>query len=234
MKIMFPMISGVAELRQARRILDDCREELAREGHVVAEKIEVGIMVEMPAAAMIADLLAKEVDFFSIGSNDLIQYTLAIDRSNELVNYLYHPLHPAILRFVRYIVRVAHDEGIPVSLCGAMAGDPLYTLVLVGLGLDELSMPAAAIPRIKRIVRACNAKEAVGFAEDLVRVATVEQAEEAVREMMVPRFMQDHEAQASWEVDLRPSNGAYPAVPDVGRSPEAGISDPNPGPGETP
>ncbi len=225
MKIMFPMISGVAELREAKRVLYECRDELAGQGHAVADKIEVGIMVEMPAAAMIADLLAKEVDFFSIGSNDLIQYTLAIDRSNELVNYLYHPLHPAILRLVRYIVRVAHAEGTPVSLCGAMAGDPLYTLVLVGLGLDELSMPAAAIPHIKRIVRACNAKEAVGFAEDLVRVATVEQAEDAVREMMIPRFMQELKEDPSWEVDMRPGSGTYPAVPGPGGDGQ-GPSDP--------
>lgn len=219
MKIMFPMISGVEELLQAKRILAECQEELASQGHAVAEEIEVGIMVEMPSAAMIADLLAKEVDFFSIGSNDLIQYTLAIDRSNELVNYLYHPLHPAILRLVRYIVHVAHGEGIPVSLCGAMAGDPLYTLVLVGMGLDELSMPPAAIPRIKRIIRACNAKEAVGFAEELVRKPTVAQAEEAVREMMVPRFIQDLDEERSWEVDMRPTSGSYPAVPGPRKSP---------------
>jgi phosphoenolpyruvate-protein phosphotransferase (PTS system enzyme I) len=213
MRLMFPMISGVAELRQAKRILEECREELARKGYTVAEQIEVGIMVEMPAAAMIADLLAKEVDFFSIGSNDLIQYTLAIDRSSELVNYLYHPLHPAILRLVRSVVNVAHEASIPVSLCGAMAGDPMYTLVLVGLGLDELSMPAAAIPRIKRIIRACNASEAVSFAESLVTMDTVELAEAAVREMMVPRFMQNLDEDRSWEVDMRPNSGAYPAVP---------------------
>lgn len=231
MKIMFPMISGVAELRQAKRVLQECREELRREGYAVAEKIEVGIMVEMPAAAMIADLLAKEVDFFSIGSNDLIQYTLAIDRSSELVNYLYHPLHPAILRLVRSVVNVAHGAGIPVSLCGAMAGDPLYTLVLVGLGLDELSMPAAAIPRIKRIIRACNAKEAVGFAEDLLRMPTVEQAEDAVREMMIPRFIEDLDKELDWEVDIRGASGSYPAVP-APRKRRGGRAEPGSGRGE--
>jgi len=232
MRIMFPMISGVAELRQAKGVLQQCREELRREGHAVAEKIEVGIMVEMPAAAMIADLLAEEVDFFSIGSNDLIQYTLAIDRSSELVNYLYHPLHPAILRLVRSVVNVAHDKGIPVSLCGAMAGDPLYTLVLVGLGLDELSMPAAAIPRIKRIIRACNAAEAVGFAEDLLRMATVEQAEEAVHELMIPRFIEDLDKEPDWEVDLRGGSGSYPAVP-APRKRTAGRAGPGSGQGES-
>jgi len=231
MKIMFPMISGVAELRQAKSILAECREELVREGHAVAEKIEVGIMVETPAAAMIADLLAKEADFFSIGSNDLIQYTLAIDRSNELVNYLYHPLHPAILRLISSVVNVAHVEGIPVSLCGAMAGDPLYTLVLVGLGLDELSMPAAAIPRIKRIIRACNASEAKGLAEDLVRMPTVLEAEEAVREMMIPRFMVDIDEEQSWELERRPSSGSYPAAPGP-RAKRAGRTAPSSGRGE--
>ncbi len=225
MRIMFPMISGVAELRQAKRMLEECREELARQGHAVAEEIEVGIMVEMPAAAMIADLLAKEVDFFSIGSNDLIQYTLAIDRSSELVNYLYHPLHPAILRLVRSVVNVAHDASISVSLCGAMAGNPLYTLVLVGLGLDELSMPAAAIPRIKRIIRACNSSEAVSFAKDLVKMDTVELAEEAVREMMVSRFMLNLDEDRSWEVDMRPNIGTHPAAPRVSKRAE---DDPKP------
>lgn len=231
MKIMFPMISGVAELRQAKRMLAECREELAKKGHAVAEKIEVGIMVEMPAAALIADLLAKEVDFFSIGSNDLIQYTLAIDRSNELVNYLYHPLHPAILRLVKSIVNVAHDADIPVSLCGAMAGDPLYTLVLVGLGLDELSMPAAAIPRIKRIIRACNAAEATTFAEDLVRMPTVSEAEDAVREMMIPRFVLDLDTEPDWEVEKRSSSGAYPAAP--GPRKRDGGTEPSPEQGES-
>lgn len=191
MKIMFPMVSSVLELRTAKRILEECRTQLLAEGHAVAEELQVGIMVEMPAAAMIADLLAAECDFFSIGSNDLIQYSLAIDRDNEAVNYLYHPLHPAILRLIRFVTRVAHAEGIRVSLCGEMAGDPAYAMVLLGLGLDELSMPAAAIPRIKRIVRACTVSESIALAEELVRLPTVRQIEDRVREVMCPRFIDD-------------------------------------------
>jgi phosphotransferase system enzyme I (PtsI) len=213
MRIMFPMISGVQELRQARQVLQECREELAAQGHAVADGIEVGIMVEMPAAAIIADQLAREVDFFSIGSNDLIQYTLAIDRANELVNYLYHPLHPAILRLVRSVVQVAHQASVPVSLCGAMAGDPLYTLVLVGLGLDELSMPPAAIPHIKRIICACDAREARRFAEKLLATATVAEAEAAVHAMMVPRFISEPEAERPWDAEAPPSGTSYPAAP---------------------
>ncbi|MFH2010338.1 MAG: phosphoenolpyruvate--protein phosphotransferase [bacterium] len=210
MRIMFPMVSSVGELRAAKKLLFRCRDELVRAGHPVAEELEVGMMVEMPAAAMIADLLAKECDFFSIGSNDLIQYTLAIDRDNELVNYLYHPLHPAILRMIRFVVHAAHSEGIQVSLCGEMAGDPLYTLVLLGLGLDELSMPAAAIPRIKRIVRACTSKESVDLAEELVRLPTVHQIEEAVLGVMCPRFLDDLDAPRPWEDEGRGGSGARP------------------------
>ncbi len=221
MKIMFPMISGVEEIRQAKRLLWEQREDLLRQGYKVAEDIEVGIMVEMPSAAMIADLLAKEVDFFAIGSNDLIQYTLAIDRSNELVSYLYHPLHPAILRLVRNVIRAAHDAGIQVSLCGAMAGDPLFTLVLVGLGLDELSMPAAAIPHIKRIVRSSNAKEAQDLAEHLVTLPTVEETEAAVREAMIPRYIEEIPEDPGWEVDIRPGSGTY-ASGEPGAGPRGG------------
>ncbi len=191
MRIMFPMVSGVQELRDARRELERCREEVARQGVTVPDSLEVGIMVEMPSAAMIADLLAQESDFLAIGSNDLIQYSLAIDRDNELVNYLYHPLHPAILRILRFVTRAAHDAGVGVSLCGEMAADPAYTLVMLGLGLDNLSMPAAAIPHVKRIVRASTYAESKTLVNELVGLPTVDAVEGRVREVMCPRFLDD-------------------------------------------
>ena len=143
---MFPLISGMSELREARSELEACRSELGREGVRVGGRFPVGIMVETPSAAWLADRLATEADFFSIGTNDLIQYTLAIDRQNRDVAYLYQPLHLSVLRALEHIQAAARAKGIPVSMCGEMAGDPRYTLVLLALGLDELSMTAGQIP----------------------------------------------------------------------------------------
>ncbi|HYG66012.1 MAG TPA: phosphoenolpyruvate--protein phosphotransferase, partial [Anaeromyxobacteraceae bacterium] len=138
LKIMFPMISGTAELRAAKRFLSDVREDLRRDG-LEAPDVPIGIMIELPSAAMIADRLARECDFFSVGTNDLIQYTIGIDRQNKDVAYLYKPLHLAVLRTLKIICDAARAEGIPVSMCGEMAGEPEYALVLVGLGVSELS-----------------------------------------------------------------------------------------------
>jgi len=152
-KILFPMISGIEEIREAKRLLEETRQELLAQGVPIADHLEIGAMIEVPAAAVIADQLAKEVDYFSIGTNDLIQYSLAIDRSNERVTYLYEPLHPAVLRLIKDIVDKAHAEKIRVAMCGEMAGDPLCCLILLGMQLDELSMNHLAIPRIKRIIQ---------------------------------------------------------------------------------
>jgi len=152
-KILFPMISGIEEIREAKRLLEETRQELLAQGVPIADQLEIGAMIEVPAAAVIADQLAKEVDYFSIGTNDLIQYSLAIDRSNERVTYLYEPLHPAVLRLIKDIVDKAHAEKIRVAMCGEMAGDPLCCLILLGMQLDELSMNHLAIPRIKRIIQ---------------------------------------------------------------------------------
>jgi phosphotransferase system enzyme I (PtsI) len=191
MRLMFPMISGVGELREAKAVLAEVTEELRQEGKPFAADIPVGIMIELPAAAMTADLLAREADFFSIGTNDLIQFALAADRVNEHVGYLYRPLHPAILRMVRFVVDAAHAAGIPVAMCGEMAGDPSLALVLLGLGLDELSMNPTAIPLVKSIIRGLPAKAARDLALKVLDLPTPDEIEAAVREVMSAHFPEE-------------------------------------------
>ncbi|OGP34358.1 MAG: phosphoenolpyruvate--protein phosphotransferase [Deltaproteobacteria bacterium GWC2_65_14] len=190
-RMMFPMISGVGELRAALAVVEEARAELRRRRVPFNKRMPVGIMVEIPSAALIADLLAREVDFFSIGTNDLIQYALAIDRINEHVSYLYEPLHPAILPLTRRIVEGGHEAGIPVSMCGEMAGEPMYTYVLLGLGLDELSMNAASIPRVKRIVRKSVAYEAKEFSGSLLAHGTAEEIGKILRRKLEELFPED-------------------------------------------
>jgi phosphoenolpyruvate-protein phosphotransferase (PTS system enzyme I) len=160
LKIMFPMISGVAELRAARAVVDEVKLELTASGVAFDPDIKVGIMIEMPSAALTADLLAIECDFFSIGTNDLIQYTMAVDRVNEYVSYLYEPLHPSLLRLIGGIAKAAADAGIPVTVCGEMAGEPMIAPVLLGLGIRELSMSAVSVPEVKATIRAMDIAEA--------------------------------------------------------------------------
>jgi phosphotransferase system enzyme I (PtsI) len=188
MRLMFPMISGVGELREAKEVLEEAKAELLREGIPFDPKIPVGIMVEMPSAVMVADLLAKESDFLSIGTNDLIQYSLAIDRVNEHVVYLYHPLHPAILRMVRYVVDAGHAAGVRVGMCGEMAGEPMYAMVLLGLGLDELSMNSTAIPVVKSVLRGTALTAARELAEAALSMATAQEIEQMVQEVMFKRY----------------------------------------------
>lgn len=157
--IMFPMVSGVEELRAAQEILLQCGEELRGEGLPVADEIEIGAMIEIPSAAMIADLIAEEVDFLSIGTNDLIQYSLAVDRVNERVADLYQPTHPALIRLIAHVMNASHERGVPVGMCGEMAADVSLTPLLVGLGLDELSVASGQVARVKHAVRALHAAE---------------------------------------------------------------------------
>ena len=157
-QIMLPMISSLPEFRQARALIDECRLALKREGHAIPERVPVGAMIEVPAAAIAAPLLAREVDFFSIGTNDLIQYTLAIDRVDDEVNYLYDPLHPAVLQLIHLTIQAGRAARIPVSMCGEMAGDARYTRLLLGLGLTEFSMHPSSVLEVKRAVRASDAR----------------------------------------------------------------------------
>jgi phosphotransferase system enzyme I (PtsI) len=187
-RMMFPMISGVAELHEAMAVVDEARGELKRRRVPFDKGMSIGAMIEIPSAAIVADLLAKEVSFFSIGTNDLIQYALAIDRVNEHVSYLYEPLHPAILRLIRRIVEAGHEAGIPVSMCGEMAGEPFYSYVLLGLGLDELSMNSTSIPRVKRILRKSVAFEAKEFVGELLLHATAGEIGRILRRKMEDLF----------------------------------------------
>jgi phosphotransferase system enzyme I (PtsI) len=187
LRVMFPMISGVAELRAAKRLLTEAREELRREG-IEVPMPPVGIMVELPSAALIADRLSQECDFLSVGTNDLIQYTMAIDRQNKEVAYLYRPLHLAVLRMLRLIADAGRKAGIPVSMCGEMAGEPFYTLVLVGLGFSELSMNGPSIPLVKRVVRAASGSEGRELVARLLDLTSADEIERLVRTEMARRF----------------------------------------------
>lgn len=170
MKLMFPMISGLEELRDAKAFLAEVQDELRAEGVGFNESLPIGIMIEMPSAALIADHLAKHVDFFSIGTNDLIQYTIAVDRMNELVSYLYAPLHPALLRLIQTVVEAAKKQEIPVSICGEMAGDPLVAPVLLGLGLRTLSMHAVAMPDVKEAICCVTLEEVESLAAEVLEL----------------------------------------------------------------
>lgn len=166
-RMMFPMISGLAELRQANELLETCRAELRDEGKDFDANLEVGIMIEVPSAVLIADSLAKEVDFFSIGTNDLIQYTIAVDRVNERIAYLYEPTHPAMIRLIELTVNAAHENHIWVGVCGEMAGEITLTPLLIGLGIDEFSASAGLVPRVKKAVQTLDSKECVQLVEDV-------------------------------------------------------------------
>jgi phosphotransferase system enzyme I (PtsI) len=181
LRIMFPFVSGPSDLAEARALLEEVRHELRKEGRPFDERVPIGVTIEVPSAALTADLLARDVDFFSVGTNDLIQYLLAVDRADPRVSAHYQPLHPAVLRAVRGVVAAAEGAGIPVSICGEMAAEPATALALVGLGVRELSMSPAAIPRVKAALRGASAAHLKVVAEACLGLATAGEIEARLR-----------------------------------------------------
>lgn len=181
-KILFPMISGLAELEAALSMLEEAKKECRKKGQAFSNTIEVGSMIEIPSAAVIADILAEKSQFFSLGVNDLVQYTLAVDRNNEQVGYLSQPFHPAVIRLIKRTIDEAHSAGIKISMCGELAGDPRATAVLLGLGLDEFSMSASQIPLVKRSVRKANAEKCRALVKKILTCKTVKDVETMMKE----------------------------------------------------
>ncbi|MBN2097627.1 MAG: phosphoenolpyruvate--protein phosphotransferase [Candidatus Omnitrophica bacterium] len=177
-KMMYPMISGIEELEQANQMLKEVKEELKKRKIAFDENIEVGAMIEIPSAALTCDILAKQANFFSIGTNDLIQYSIAVDRVNEKIAYLYEPAHPAVLRLIKNIIDAGHREQIWVGMCGEMASEPAFALLLLGLGLDEFSVSPAAVPAIKRVIRSVTMKQAESVALESLTLTTGKEVEE--------------------------------------------------------
>ncbi len=187
-KLLIPMISGLNELMETKKMINEAKNELRSEGRAFNEKVKLGVMIEIPSAAMIADLLAKEVDFFSVGTNDLIQYTLAIDRQNEHVAYMYEPLDPAVLRLLQRVAVAAREAKFPLAMCGEMAGDPLYAAILIGMGFQHLSMNVASIPWVKKVVRSVRMQDAVELATLVMQQPTAHQARKTAETFMEERF----------------------------------------------
>ena len=198
LKLMYPMISGIEELRQANAILQEVKEKLKKENIDFDKNIQVGAMIEVPSAAVTADLLAKEVDFFSIGTNDLIQYALAVDRTNEKIAYLYEPTHPAVLRFIKNIIDAGHKSDIWVGMCGEMTGEPALVLLLLGLGLDEFSMPFLLVPKIKQLVRSVSYEDMKQLAHKALELSTIKEVEDFVfgrlKELVPDIYEEDKDA----------------------------------------
>ena len=181
-RVLFPLISGVEEIIEAKRILCEAAESLHRDGVVFNKDFEIGVMIEVPSAVIIADILAKEVDFFSIGTNDLIQYSLAIDRGNFEVAHMFQPLHPAILRMLKHVADVAHKNNIKIYMCGEMASEPLNIPLLLAMGFDELSMNPQSIPTIKRMVRSISLKDCKKFLNQVLKLTQISEINDRVYE----------------------------------------------------
>lgn len=190
LQIMFPMISGVEELNAVLHLLEHVKEDCRNEHIPFDPDIKIGTMIEVPSAALCADILAKKVDFFSIGTNDLIQYTIAVDRGNEKIAYLYQPFHPGVLRSIHMIVEKAHQNNIPVSLCGEMASDPLCSVLLAGMGLDELSMGSQSLLQVRKILRSVSSEDARALAQQVLEMDSYLTINTFIREWMHDRF--DH------------------------------------------
>jgi phosphotransferase system enzyme I (PtsI) len=184
LKLMYPMISSVDEVITANAILDEAKEELLRENVPFNESFEVGVMIEVPSAAMTADIIARHVDFFSIGTNDLIQYTLAVERTNDRIAHLYKPCHPGVLRLVKMTIDAGHEHDIWVGMCGEMAAEPATAMLLVGMGIDELSMSAIAVPKIKKVIRSISYADVVDFARDALTYHRADKISEMATERL--------------------------------------------------
>jgi len=187
-KILIPMISGLPELYETKKMIEHVKAELRTEGKAFNENVSLGVMIEIPSAALIADLLAREVSFFSIGTNDLIQYTLAIDRQNEHVAYMYEPLDPAVLRLLKRVADAARHEHIGLAMCGEMAGDPLYAAILLGMGFQHLSMNVASIPWVKKVIRSVRMQDAIELATLVMDQPTAALARKTAERFMDERF----------------------------------------------
>ena len=185
--IMYPMIASVEEVKQANAMLDECKEELTAEDKEFNKDIKVGIMIEVPAAAVISPILAKYVDFFSIGTNDLCQYTLAVDRMNEAIGSLYQPLHPGVLHLIKHVIDASHEQGKFTGMCGELASDPVATMILLGLGLDEFSMTAASIPLIKNILRSVSKAECEEVANKALTMDTAEEITAYAKSVLIEK-----------------------------------------------
>ena len=187
--VMFPMIISVEEIRELKSVMEILKAELRTEGKAFDENIQIGVMVETPSAAMNAKFLAKEVDFFSIGTNDLTQYTLAVDRGNELISHLYNPMQPSVLSLIKQVIDASHTEGKWTGMCGELAGDEHATLLLLGMGLDEFSMSAISVPRIKKLIRNVNFQDAKALADKALQQPTAAQIERLIEEFLAEKAL---------------------------------------------
>ena len=187
--VMFPMIISVEEIRELKSVLETLKAELRVEGKAFDENIQVGVMVETPSAAVNAKFLAKEVDFFSIGTNDLTQYTLAVDRGNELISHLYNPMSPSVLGLIKQVIDASHAEGKWTGMCGELAGDERATLLLLGMGLDEFSMSAISVPRIKKLIRHVNYQEVKALADEALQKPTAAEIEQLIQAFLAEKSL---------------------------------------------
>ena len=187
--VMFPMIISVEEIRELKSVLETLKAELRAEGKAFDENIQVGVMVETPSAAVNAKFLAKEVDFFSIGTNDLTQYTLAVDRGNELISHLYNPMSPSVLGLIKQVIDASHAEGKWTGMCGELAGDERATLLLLGMGLDEFSMSAISVPHIKKLVRSVSYQEAKALADEVLQKPTAAEIEQLIQAFLAEKSL---------------------------------------------
>jgi phosphotransferase system enzyme I (PtsI) len=206
-RLMFPLVSGVSELQAVKRVLAEVKQDLRLKRIPFDEAMPLGVMIEVPSAVAVADLLAREVDFFSIGTNDLIQYSLAIDRVNEHVAYLYEPMHPGVLRLIKLAVDAGHKAKIPVSICGEMAGESLYLPILLGLQFDVFSMNPQSVPRIKNLISRSLMKDCRRVAKQILNMSTAVEISEQLEKLMLKNFPEEFKVFGDREIVPRNSNG---------------------------